>query len=189
MRLALVERIKSYRGWNKLPSRASWNVEGSPDAMLRCKADFSSIRRVRVAECYEGWPFAWMFAVASMGQKRKFSRRGEETTVPEGVMVVVRLCKLFSDPKCRTTAIQKQELPDGDDYTFHYRLAQGDVDNPAQYQYELALAAKPVEPPVAPEDPLPLTRALDRLVISVSHSLSFDSVNSEAVWAGRLLAG
>lgn len=92
--------------------RVSWAVASNPDAVLQCNADFSSIRRVRVTECQEGWPFAWMFAAASMGHKLRFLRRNEEATVPKDVLAVVRLCKLFSDQTYRTTAIERQAPPE-----------------------------------------------------------------------------
>ncbi|KIP03051.1 hypothetical protein PHLGIDRAFT_256692 [Phlebiopsis gigantea 11061_1 CR5-6] len=130
--------------------RVSWTVESNPDAMLQCKAGFSSIRRVRVTECQEGWPFAWLFAAASMGHTFKFLRRGEETTVPKDVMAIVRLCRTFSDPNYRSTIIQRQEPPS--EYAFYYSLAHGDGDHSPRYEYELAFVAKPIKPLTGPDD-------------------------------------
>ena len=90
--------------------RVSWDVETS-EAVLQCKADFASIRRVRVTECQERWPFAWMFAAASMQHTFKFITRGQEASVPEDVMAVVRACKMFDEQEhYMTVMFQRQEF-------------------------------------------------------------------------------
>lgn len=87
--------------------RVTWAGSSGPDS-LECTSDFGQIRRIRIRDCQEGWPFSWIFAAASTGHKYKFLRDGDEGP-PANVRVIIQICQLFKADGYRSTLFQMQE--------------------------------------------------------------------------------